>query len=311
MVTVFLAAASLMPPPAAAQPKSAQNDCARAVASRGYSVISSRNFRQQPDGWQLDMQIRSPQGQLSSGSCYVRTSTGAVSLTGFDGTFGPGGGGGANMTFDCSSDGAKYRECQLPVDGRARLIKRYSKAPCAEGTTWGQRGDRVWVDRGCRARFEVVRGGAGGDGGQAGQQAAANACRTEAQRQYITVRSISAPQWRGSYWQAAVYGILRGQSVVADCRVDPRTNRAALFVQGGGAGPGTGVDLRVKAEEACMAQAKRLGFKVTSQSAAQAVPNGLRVALQIKHGNDLYPANCFYETRSGQATIEQVRPQPR
>jgi len=35
------------------------------------------------------------------------------------------------------------------------------------------------------------------------------------------------------------------------------------------------------------------------------------VALQIKHGNDLYPANCFYETRSGQATIEQVRPQPR
>jgi hypothetical protein len=60
-----------------------------------------------------------------------------------------------------------------------------------------------------------------------------------------------------------------------------------------------------------MSQAKRLGFKVTGQSAAQVVPNGMRVGLQLKQGNDLYPANCFYETRSGQATIEQVRPQPR
>ncbi len=226
------------------------------------------------------MRIRDSQGRVATGTCHVDSRTGAVSLRGFG--WGDGaGGGGANMTFDCASDGGKYRECQLPVDGRARLTQRYSKAPCTEGTTWGQRGDRVWVDRGCRARFEVVRGGTGGGtgGGQAGQQAAGSACRAEAQRQYITVRSISAPQWRGSYWQAAVHGILRGQSVVADCRVDPRTNRAALFVQGSGAGPGTGVDLRVKAEEACMSQAKRLGFKVTGQSAAQAVPNGMRVAL--------------------------------
>jgi hypothetical protein len=52
----------------------------------------------------------------------------------------------------------------LPVDGRARLVKRKSDAPCIEGQSWGQRGDRVWVNRGCRAKFEVVKGG-GGSGG--------------------------------------------------------------------------------------------------------------------------------------------------
>jgi hypothetical protein len=52
----------------------------------------------------------------------------------------------------------------LPVDGRARLVKQKSDSPCVEGRSWGQRGDRVWVDRGCRARFEVVRGGGGGSG---------------------------------------------------------------------------------------------------------------------------------------------------
>jgi hypothetical protein len=85
-ITVLaLAVAVLMPSPALAQAKSAQSDCARAVARRGYSVTGSGNFRQQPGGWLLDMQVRSPQGQVSSGSCYVQASTGAVTLTGFGG----------------------------------------------------------------------------------------------------------------------------------------------------------------------------------------------------------------------------------
>ena len=34
--------------------------------------------------------------------------------------------------FDCASTDNKHRECQLPVDGVARLVKRASSAPCIE-----------------------------------------------------------------------------------------------------------------------------------------------------------------------------------
>jgi Protein of unknown function (DUF3011) len=371
------ALAAFIPSQAMAQSKSAQNDCARTVASRGYSVVRSANFRQQPDGWLLDMQVRSPQGLLLSGTCHVQTSTGAVTLKGFVGAFDDVGGGGANMTFDCASNDGKYRECQLPVDGRARLVKRYSRAPCTENQSWGQRGDRVWVSNGCRARFEVAQGGGGGGsghvfdcrsidgryqecrikggsqatlvraytgncrqdstwgvrpgvvwvtagcqaqfratGGSAGpggaQPRAEAACRVEAQRQYISVRQITPARNQGSYWQATVTGLLRNQPVQADCRYDPQSNQASLFIQsGGGSGASTGTGLKVKAEQACMAHAKRVGYTVYGQSAAESAQNALRVGLKLKQGNQLSEAVCYYDWRTGQTRLEQVRPQPR
>ncbi|MCI0433819.1 MAG: DUF3011 domain-containing protein, partial [Gemmatimonadetes bacterium] len=140
---LIVAAGSVFP--AAAQPqatRSAQGDCAREASRRGYQVQRTGDFRQIPDGWQMELTLRNPQGRSDDGICTVRTSTGQVSFTGFD--FGGGGGDGGGARFDCLSDGGQYRECQLPVDGRARLVRRYSKAPCTEGYSWGQRGDRVW-----------------------------------------------------------------------------------------------------------------------------------------------------------------------
>jgi hypothetical protein len=377
-ITVLaLVVAVLMPSPASAQAKSAQSDCARAVASRGYSVTGSWNFRQQPGGWLLDMQVRSPQGQVSSGSCYVQASTGAVTLTGFGGAFENVAGGGANMTFDCASNDGKYRECQLPVDGRARLVKRHSHAPCDENQSWGQRGDRVWVTNGCRARFEVIQGGtagggqyfdcrstdsryrecrfhggrnaelvraytgncrkdstwglrpglvwvtagcqaqfratgagAGGGGSSVMLQRTETACRAEAQRQYIAVRQIAMAGNQGSYWHATITGVLRNQPVQADCRYDPQSNRASLFINTGG-GAGTGTHLKVQAERACIAHAKRVGYTVYGQSAAESAGSALSVALKLKQGNQLVAAVCYYDPRTGQTRLEQVRPQPR
>jgi hypothetical protein len=60
-----------------------------------------------------------------------------------------------------------------------------------------------------------------------------------------------------------------------------------------------------------MAHAKRLGYQVVGQHAAIIVQNGLTVALQLKRGNALSQASCFYETRSGQTRLDEVRPQPR
>jgi len=143
--------------------RSAKSDCEGEARRRGYTVIDTGNFKQYADGWSIDMRVRDSRGRESTGSCYVETRTGNVSLYGFG--WGNEGGDSSSFEFNCASVDTKYRECQLPVDGQARLVKRYSDARCDEGYSWGQRGDRVWVDHGCRARFVVERGGGGGSGG--------------------------------------------------------------------------------------------------------------------------------------------------
>jgi hypothetical protein len=357
--------AGLLPAEAGAQAgRSAQGDCVREANRRGYEVLRTGNFRQLSDGWQVEMTLRDRQGRSDDGVCTVRNN-GQVGFAGYD--FGGGGG----PSFTCESQNGKYRECQLPIDGRARLVRRLSKASCDEGESWGQRGDRVWVDRGCRAEFEVQRGGGAvdgqyfdcrspagryrecpfqggqdvqivkvytgncsrdstwgvkpglvwvragcqaqfrltGGGGSGGmQQRAEAACLAEARRQYITVQRVIPARNQGSYWQSTVHGQLRGLSVAADCRYDPKTGSASIFITPGG---GAGNDVKVKAEQACMAHAKRLGYGVVGQSAARPATNGLTVALQLKQGNQLFQASCFYETRSGQTRLDQLRPQPR
>lgn len=61
----------------------------------------------------------------------------------------------------CESQGGAYNECAIGGRYGARLIRQLSDARCEEGRSWGVRGDRVWVDRGCRAEFEITRRGGG------------------------------------------------------------------------------------------------------------------------------------------------------
>lgn len=43
-------------------------------------------------------------------------------------------------------------------NGRVRLVRRLSDAPCIEGRTWGYDRSSIWVDDGCRAVFEYETG---------------------------------------------------------------------------------------------------------------------------------------------------------
>ena len=213
------------------QQRSAQGDCQRELSRRGYTVLSTRNYQQYKDGWSLELQARDYKGRTTWGNCFVETRTGDVSLYGFGwGGSGDWGGGGNNQpfTFYCASPDYKYRECQLPVNGRARMTKKKSDAPCVEGRDWGQRGDRVWIDHGCRGNFEVVRSGGGGGGGSQGAQRAEANCRAEAQRQGISVKSVSTPMSHGQYWEATVYGSRSGWKLQARCRYYPSTNRTEV-----------------------------------------------------------------------------------
>jgi hypothetical protein len=144
----------------AAQTRSAQSDCVREANRRGFTVLDTSNFQQFRDGWSIDLRVRSQRGQVTTGSCFVQTGTGDVNLYGFG--WGYDDDGDDRMQFNCASVSSKYRECQLPVNGRVTLVKRLSDARCVEGQSWGQRGDRIWVNHGCRAKFEVARSGGGG-----------------------------------------------------------------------------------------------------------------------------------------------------
>ena len=75
---------------------------------------------------------------------------------------GGGGNQGGNVsTLTCSSDDMRMHFCPIPNRGQVRMVRQRSDAQCVEGQTWGVRGGQVWVDRGCRADFEVVQGEGG------------------------------------------------------------------------------------------------------------------------------------------------------
>ncbi len=73
------------------------------------------------DGWSIDLRVRNQRGQVTNGSCFVETRTGDVNLYGFG--WGYDDEGDDRMQFNCASVEMKYRECQLPVNGRAVLVQ--------------------------------------------------------------------------------------------------------------------------------------------------------------------------------------------
>jgi Protein of unknown function (DUF3011) len=68
---------------------------------------------------------------------------------------GPRDGDAAVQVVSCSSDDMNRHECQVNTRGGVRLIRQRSEADCVLDRTWGYDRHSIWVDRGCRADFEV------------------------------------------------------------------------------------------------------------------------------------------------------------
>lgn len=173
--------------------RSAQSDCNREAANRGWPVVEARNYRQGRDGWTLDLVVRNRRGETVQGSCFVDGRTGEATLYGIGWAEKPSG---ESIEFKCVSPESNYRECQLPIDGRVELVKKISDAPCREGQDWGRRGDRIWVKHGCRAKFRVYRGSGGGTSGAGGASPAVaeRTCQREAEKRGYRVVSQAAAQ---------------------------------------------------------------------------------------------------------------------
>jgi hypothetical protein len=67
--------------------------------------------------------------------------------------------GGYSQTFYCESGDERRHYCAEGALGRGqvRLLRQRSGSPCIFGRTWGRDRNGLWVDRGCRADFEVSR----------------------------------------------------------------------------------------------------------------------------------------------------------
>jgi Protein of unknown function (DUF3011) len=59
------------------------------------------------------------------------------------------------QTITCSSENGKRNWCPNPTNGEVRLVRQRSDSPCRRDSTWGTQPGSVWVDRGCRADFEI------------------------------------------------------------------------------------------------------------------------------------------------------------
>lgn len=55
----------------------------------------------------------------------------------------------------CESRDGRPRMCPVETRGGVRLVRQLSRTPCIEGQSWGRNRDGIWVERGCRADFEV------------------------------------------------------------------------------------------------------------------------------------------------------------
>jgi hypothetical protein len=62
----------------------------------------------------------------------------------------------AATLFYCASDDMRRHGCSRDTRDGVFIVRQRSEADCIYGRTWGFDRQGVWVDRGCRADFEVI-----------------------------------------------------------------------------------------------------------------------------------------------------------
>jgi hypothetical protein len=58
-------------------------------------------------------------------------------------------------TITCESRNNSYQSCPVDASGGVRLSQQLSTKGCWENDTWGYDRNKIWVDRGCKAQFQV------------------------------------------------------------------------------------------------------------------------------------------------------------
>jgi Protein of unknown function (DUF3011) len=77
-----------------------------------------------------------------------------ISRGGYPGGGYPGGGSGGS-TVKCESNNGKRNYCGNYQANQVTMNQQISGSPCVRGSTWGVDNGGLWVDRGCRAIFNI------------------------------------------------------------------------------------------------------------------------------------------------------------
>ena len=124
-----------------------------------------------------------------------------------------------SSTIACASDNGLRNYCTADTRNGVRLTRQLSGAPCQEGSTWGYDARGVWVDRGCRAEFDLSGGASNnvGNGGGNYNSGPITCSSNDGYRNYCTadtrggvrlVRQLSgSPCQEGSTWGYDARGI--------------------------------------------------------------------------------------------------------
>ena len=62
---------------------------------------------------------------------------------------------GAGYAVVCNSDDGRRKFCEVDTRDGVRLVRQNGEAPCRLNESWGFNSRGIWVDRGCRAEFQV------------------------------------------------------------------------------------------------------------------------------------------------------------
>ncbi len=125
---------------------------------------------------------------------------------------------GGPQTLVCESTDGRRRYCEIDERAAVRLSRQIGSAACREGRTWGRDARGIWVDRGCRAEFEMVmsavpgRGRGRGRGGDIVRCSSENGrrtyCEADTRGGALLVRQLEGRECRlGETWGFDAKGI--------------------------------------------------------------------------------------------------------
>jgi hypothetical protein len=67
-------------------------------------------------------------------------------------------------TITCESRNNEYQSCPVDTSQGVRLTQQLSSQGCWQNDTWGYDRNGIWVDRGCRAQFQVGKSSSSSSG---------------------------------------------------------------------------------------------------------------------------------------------------
>lgn len=124
--------------------------------NRGVAVIRIEDNRSGREGYTFDMEWRGG-GDNRGDQGYERRDNDDRRIGNEPEGRGFGRGRGRDtFIVSCGSNGRR-NYCEADTRGDVLLLRQQSNAECRQGYSWGYDERGIWVDRGCRADFEVTR----------------------------------------------------------------------------------------------------------------------------------------------------------